>query len=71
MTEKKKEKEHCACWARTAAAQQAQPERRPSALVHARARFKPEGWGPGINERERGDREERLTGGARLSSLTL
>ena len=37
MTEKEKGKRVCACWARTAAAQQAQPERRPSALVHARA----------------------------------
>ena len=38
--------------------------------AHARARFKPDGRGPGIIERERGDGEERLTGGARLSSLT-
>ena len=53
------------------AAQQAQPERRPYALVHARARFKPDGRGPGISKRERGDGGERLTGGACLSSLTL
>ena len=69
---KRKRKGPCACWARTAAAQQAQPERRPSALVHARA--------PGLNltggaqalarERERGDGGERLTDGACLSSLT-
>ena len=39
--------------------------------ARARARFKPDGRGPGIIERERGDGEERLTGGARLSSLTL
>ena len=39
--------------------------------VRARARFKPDGRGPGVSERERGDGEERLTGGARLSSLTL
>jgi len=38
---KRKRKGLCACWARTGAAQQAQPERRPSALVHARA--------PGLN----------------------
>ena len=34
---KRKRKGICACWARTGAAQQAQPERRPGALVHARA----------------------------------
>ena len=39
--------------------------------ARARARFKPDGRGPGVSERERGDGEERLTGGARLSSLTL
>ena len=39
--------------------------------MHARARFKPDGRGPGIIKRERGDGEERLIGGARLSSLTL
>ena len=38
--------------------------------ARARARFTPDGRGPGIIERERGDGEERLTGGARLSSLT-
>ena len=56
---RKKGKEHCACWARTATAQEAQPERRPSALVHARA--------PGFNltgraqalVREREAREKR------------
>ena len=37
----------------------------------ARARFRPDGRGPGVSERERGDGEKRLTGGARLSSLTL
>ena len=39
--------------------------------ARARARFKPDGRGPGVSERERGDGGERLTGGARLSSLTL
>ena len=38
--------------------------------ARACARFKPDGRGPGVSERERGDGEERLTGGARLSSLT-
>ena len=38
--------------------------------ARARARFKPDGRGPGIIERERGNGEERLTDGARLSSLT-
>ena len=39
--------------------------------ARAHARFIPAGRGPGISEIERGDGEERLTGGARLSSLTL
>ena len=39
--------------------------------ARARTRFKPERRGPGVSEREQGDGEERLTGGARLSSLTL
>ena len=39
--------------------------------ARARARFKPDGRGPGVSEREGGDGRERLTGGARLSSLTL
>ena len=38
--------------------------------ARARARFKPDGRGPGVSEREGGDGGERLTGGARLSSLT-
>ena len=59
MTEKEKGKRLCACWARTAAGQQAQPERQPSALVHARARFEPDGRGPGVSERERGAMEGR------------
>ena len=37
----------------------------------ARARFEPDGRGPGASEREGGEGEERLTGRARLSSLTL
>ena len=39
--------------------------------ARARARFKPDGRGLGVSERERGDGGERLTGGACLSSLTL
>ena len=47
------------------ASEAAQPARRPNALVHARAgararaRFKPDGRGPGISERERGAMEGR------------
>ena len=36
-----------------------------------RARFEPDGRGLGASEREGGEGEERLTGGARLSFLTL
>ena len=38
--------------------------------AHARARFKPDGRGPGVSEREIDDEGERPTGGARVSSLT-
>ena len=38
--------------------------------ARTRARFKPHGRGPGVSERERNDGGERLTGRARLSSLT-
>ena len=38
--------------------------------ARARARFKPDGRGPSVSEREGGDGGERLTGRARLSSLT-
>ena len=71
MTEKEKEKGHCATGPK-------QPQRTgPDAIRprraerRARARFEPDGWGPGPSEREGGEGEERLTGGARLSSLTL
>ena len=53
---------------RSAAGPAREAAQRPGAP--ARARFKPDGRGPGIIERERGDGEERLTGGARPSSLT-
>ena len=55
----------------SSAAQQAQSERRPSTLVHARAPDLNLTGGDQASARERGDGGERLTGGARLSSLTL
>ena len=59
-------------WARTAAAQQAQSKRRPSALVHARTPgLNLTGGGQASAREGGGDGGERLTGGARLSSLTL
>ena len=71
MTEKEKEKGHCASGPE-------QPQRTgPEAIWPRRverragARFEPDGRGPGASEGEGGEGEERLTGGARLSSLTL
>ena len=70
MTEKENEKGHCATG-------QEQPQcigpeaiRPMRAERRARARFEPDGRGLGASEREEGEGEERLTGGACLSSLT-
>ena len=59
-------------WARTATVQQAQRGNQPSARAPARAPgFKSDGRGSASVRGERGEGEGRLTGGVRLSSLTL
>ena len=72
MTEKKK-MEGALCLLGQNSRRAAGPAREAAQRTGARvrARFKPDGRGPGVSKRERGDGGERLTSGARLSSLTL
>ena len=71
MTEKEKEKGHCATGPEQPQCTGPEAIRPRRAERRGRARFEPDRRGPCASEREGGEGEERLTGGGRLSSLTL
>ena len=70
LQKKEKEKGHCATGPEQPQCTGPEAIRPRRAERRAHARFEPDGRGPGGSEREGGEGEERLTGGARLSSPT-